>query len=115
MAGTAALVVPSICNETFGLVAIEAFACATPVLASRIGALADLVQDGITGLLFEPGDATDLAAKVRWAVSHPEQMRQMGIRARQQYERRYAPERNHAMLMDIYALAKREFSERHYT
>lgn len=115
MAGAAVLVVPSICYEAFGLVAIEAFACATPVVASRIGALADLVQDGVTGLLFEPGNAADLEAKLRWAVSNPEQMRQMGKKARQQYEQRYAPERNHGMLMDIYALAMREFAERQRT
>lgn len=96
------LVAPSTCYETFGLVAIEAFACGTPVIASRHGGLGEIVQDGVTGLLFNPGDAGDLAEKIEWARSHPGEMMAMGFRARQVYESRYAPEQNYRMLMDIY-------------
>jgi glycosyltransferase involved in cell wall biosynthesis len=100
-----ALVVPSISYETFGLVIIEAFACATPVIASRIGALAELVQDGVSGLLFEPGNAADLAEKIAWAISHPEAMRLMGEAARAEYEAKYTPEINYHQLMAIYVEA----------
>jgi len=64
--------------ETFGLVPIEAFACGTPVIASRSGAMQELVADGNTGLHFEPNNAEDLAAKVEWAWNHPREMKVMG-------------------------------------
>jgi glycosyltransferase involved in cell wall biosynthesis len=96
------LVAPSTCYETFPLVAVEAFACGTPILASRHGGLGELVTDGVTGLLFNPADATDLAAKIAWAESHPEQMLEMGRAARAEYEAKYTPERNYRILMDIY-------------
>ena len=62
------LVFPSEGYETFGRVVIEAFAAATPVIAAGHGAAAELVQDGLTGLHFRPGDPSDLAAKV-WKSS----------------------------------------------
>jgi glycosyltransferase involved in cell wall biosynthesis len=103
MSRAVALVVPSIWYETFGLVVIEAFACGTPVIVSRIGALAELVRDGETGLLFEPGNARDLADKLAWALAHPEQMALMGRNARAQYEAEFSAEVNYRRLMEIYA------------
>lgn len=88
--------------ETFGLVAVEAFACGVPVIASRAGAMGEIVEDGGTGLLFKPGDPDDLAAKVRWAVAHPQQMARMGENARRKYERHYTAEKNYEMLVAIY-------------
>lgn len=96
------LVAPSTCYESFGLALVEAFSCGTPVIASRRGAFAELVEDGRTGLLFDPGNAQDLAAKMQWAESHPEEMRRMGEAALREYQLRYTPERNYAMLMEIY-------------
>lgn len=93
---------PSICYETFGLVAIEAFACGLPVIASRMGAMAELVEHGRTGLLFEPGSVEDLAQKIVWAEANPEAMREMGKSARNEYEAKYASERNYQQLMAIY-------------
>ena len=103
MSRAAVLVVPSICYETFGLVVIEAFACGTPVIVSRIGALAELVCDGETGLLFEPGNPRDLADKLAWAQAHPERMTEMGRTARAQYEAEFSAEVNYRRLMEIYA------------
>lgn len=97
-----ALVLPSIWYENMPRTLVEAFACGLPVLASRLGALADLVTDGVTGLLFAPGDAADLAAKLQWAVDHPEAMARMGGNARRAYEASYTGERNHALLLNIY-------------
>lgn len=96
------LVLPSICYENSPRTIVEAFACGLPVLASRLGALIDIVHDGVTGLLFEPGDAADLAAKIVWANTHPEEMARMGQAARAEYEACYTPQRNHEMLMEIY-------------
>ncbi len=80
----------------------EAFCRGLPVIASRLGAMAEIVADGVTGLHFTPGDARDLAAKVRWAADHPEEMRHMGANARRDYEENYTPEVNFKLLMAIY-------------
>jgi len=98
-----ALVVPSICFENFPRTIAEAFACGTPVIASRIGALADIVRDGVTGLLFEPGNPQDLADKLAWALAHPQQMAAMGHTARTQYEAEFSAGVNYRRLMEIYA------------
>lgn len=91
--------------ETFGLVAIEAFACGLPVIASRCGVMEEIVHDGRTGLHFTSGDADDLARKVEWAWAHPDEMRKMGQNARAEYEAKYTSERNYKMLIDVYQQA----------
>jgi glycosyltransferase involved in cell wall biosynthesis len=96
------LVIPSLCYENFPMTLAEAFAHGLPVVASRVGALEELVEEGRTGLLFAPGDAADLAEKVRWAANHPEEMRRMGAEARTTYEREYTPEKNYRALTGIY-------------
>lgn len=96
------VVAPSTCYETFGMVAIEAFAAGTAVIASRHGGLGALVRHGETGLLVDPGNAHALAEALRWAQSHPQEMRRMGQAARAEYERHYTPQANYRMLMDIY-------------
>jgi glycosyltransferase involved in cell wall biosynthesis len=108
MNNATALVVPSICYETFGLVVIEAFATGLPVIASRIGALESLVRDNETGLLFEPGNVQDLARKLAWAQAHPDAMAEMGRKARLQYEAEFTAERNYGQLMEIYETSIRE-------
>ena len=65
---SARLCCPSTWYESFGLIIVEAFATGLPVIASDLGALAELIAVGRTGLLFRPGDADDLLAKVRWAM-----------------------------------------------
>ena len=64
LARTHVLVIPSLWWENDPLVVKEAFAARVPVVASRLGALAQAVQDGVDGLLFEPGNAADLASKL---------------------------------------------------
>jgi glycosyltransferase involved in cell wall biosynthesis len=88
--------------ETFGLVAIEAFACGVPVIASRSGAMVEMVSDGLTGKHFRASDPVDLVEKVNWAWSHPEQLERMGKMARIEFERKYTKERNYHMLKEIY-------------
>lgn len=105
MRRAAYLLMPSICYENFPLTLVEAFASGLPVIASRIGAMAELIEDGKTGLLFEPGSAEDLAKKVMWAEAYPEAMLAMGKNARREYEEKYTPEHNFRQLMTIYAEA----------
>lgn len=102
MRSSAYLVVPSVWYENFPRTIVEAFACGLPVVASRIGALAEIVEDGKTGLLFEAGNAKDLADKLAWAEAHIDEMMQMGMAARQEYEAKYTSERNYNMLLAIY-------------
>jgi glycosyltransferase involved in cell wall biosynthesis len=103
--GARILIVPSNCYENFGMAIVEAYACCTPVIASRLGAMQEIVEDGRTGLHFTPGDPDDLARKVEWAWSHPDEMREMGGRARAEYEAKYTAERNYTMLMEAYRQA----------
>jgi glycosyltransferase involved in cell wall biosynthesis len=93
--------------ESFGLAAIEAFACGVPLIASGLGAMKEIVADGRTGLHFMPGDAMDLADKVDWAWTHPKQMDVMGHLARAEYEAKYTAEQNYPRLMEIYKQAQR--------
>ena len=102
MCSAIALVLPSICYENFPRTIVEAFACGLPVIASRLGAMAELVRDGETGLLFEPGNAQDLAAKLAWAKLHPEEMSVMGRNARTQFETEFSADVNYRMLRNIY-------------
>lgn len=102
MKGARVAIFPSQWYETFGRVATEAFACGVPVVASRLGAIAEIVQDGITGLHFEPGDAADLAAKIDRLQSNPGERSEMGAQARAQYEAKYTAARNYTLLMEIY-------------
>ncbi|MGQ0651324.1 MAG: glycosyltransferase [Betaproteobacteria bacterium] len=69
--------------------AVEAFAHGLPVIASRIGSLADMVEPGRNGLLFEPGAARELARRLAWAEAFPEKMRQMGECAKADYQARF--------------------------
>lgn len=105
MAGASALVLPSIWYENFPRTLVEAFASGLPVIASRIGALADIVEDGVTGLLFEPGNAEDLAQKMQWLAAHPDTAIAMGREARRRYEQLYSPEVNIRQLGEIYDAA----------
>ncbi|HET7248423.1 MAG TPA: glycosyltransferase [Gemmatimonadales bacterium] len=105
MREAAYLVVPSVCYENFPLTVVEAFANGLPVIASRLGAMAELVRDGETGVLFEAGSAEDLARTMAWADAHPGDMTRMGRAARDEYELKYTPDRNYAALMDIYRAA----------
>jgi glycosyltransferase involved in cell wall biosynthesis len=105
MAKASILVFPSECYETFGRVAMESFSQGTPVISSNIGAMAEMINHGHTGLHFETGNFQDLADKVLWANEHPNEMERMGRNARREYEAKYTPERNYQMLMSIYELA----------
>lgn len=96
------LLFPSECYENFPMAIAEAFACGVPVIGSRLGAIAEIVEDGRTGLHFTAGDPEDLAAKVEWARTHPQEMEAMGRNARAEYEAKYTAERNYGMLMEIY-------------
>jgi len=99
------IVFPSPCYENFPLVIAEAYACGIPVIASRHGAMAEIIRDAVTGLLFEPGSAEDFAAKIEWAWTHTAEMETMGRGARAEFETKYTGEHNYQLLMRIYEQA----------
>ena len=100
------LVLPSRCYENFSVSVLEAYALGKPVVASRIGAIAEMVEEGVTGLLFEPGQPADLAQKIRQLTDAPDRAAQMGRAARARFEQRFTAEVNYRQLMDIYACAR---------
>ena len=76
-----AVVVPSEWYENQSMVILEALGRGTPVIASNLGGNPELVLDGETGLIHNPGDVDDLADKLRWARDHTDDMRRMGENA----------------------------------
>jgi glycosyltransferase involved in cell wall biosynthesis len=102
MKKAAFLVVPSVWQEPFGLIVAEAFACGTPVLGARIGAIEEMVDDQVTGLYFSPGNPEALAEKVAWAWGHLLELAAMGKAARKVYGDRYTANDNYDLLMNIY-------------
>jgi glycosyltransferase involved in cell wall biosynthesis len=102
MQQAAFLVLPSEWYEGFPLVLVEAFAHGLPVLASRLGGMADIIKDGDTGLLFEPVNAHDLAEKAKWLLKNSQQRQILGDNARRVFVEKYNSDQNYAELMVIY-------------
>ena len=65
--------------------------------------MAEIIEDGRTGLLFKADNADNLAQKMAWAEANLTAMREMGGNARREYEAKYMPEINNRLLMNIYA------------
>jgi glycosyltransferase involved in cell wall biosynthesis len=104
MAAARFVIVPSEWYEALPCVVIEAYAERTPVLASNIGALSDLIIPGKTGLVFEPGNPRALATKLEWIFQHSDQLPAMGEEAYKEFVAKYSPESNYRQLCSIYSL-----------
>lgn len=96
------LIIPSICYETFGRAIIEAYVHGVPVIASRHGAMAELVRHGETGLLFDAGNATKLREAVELAFRDPDKLLRMRREARREFERLYTADVNYELLIGTY-------------
>ena len=108
------VVVPSLWYETFGRVVAEAFAAGTPVIVSDLGALSELVADGVDGVIVEPGNVTDL----RKAIEHlteRDDMDSMHLAARATFEATLEGQANVRRLLEIYSLAVERSAGRHTT
>ena len=95
-------VLPSLCYESFPLTVVESYACGTPVVASRIGSLAEIVRDGVTGASVRPADPADLASTVRGLLEDPGRLSELRGNSRREFESLYAPERALDTLLEIY-------------
>jgi glycosyltransferase involved in cell wall biosynthesis len=96
------LIFPSVAYESFGMGIIEAFACGVPVVASRHGAMQELIEHGRTGLLFEPADTDGLVGAVRALCSDDNLRSYTSRNARLEYECRFTAAANYQELMKIY-------------
>lgn len=105
-----AVIVASTWYEGMPMVIAEAFAAATPVVASRLGGPGELVQHESNGLHFEPGNADDLIRQVKRLTDELGLATMLGQQARQSYEAHYTLERNYQQLVTIYeaVLAERK-------
>ena len=108
MQQAAFLVLPSEWYEGFPLVLVEAFAHGLPILASKLGSMADIIKDGETGLLFAPGDAADLAGKAKWLMENPQQAQKFGENARRVFLDKHTAEKNYLELIAIYEDVRRQ-------
>lgn len=95
-------VVPSTEPESFGLVAVEAMAAGLPVIASRIGALPEVVEDGRTGILVPPNSAVRLSAAMKRLVESPSERAEMGWAGRERFESHFRVERYVAEFTKLY-------------
>jgi len=100
--GARILVFPSEWYEGMPMAILEAFACGVPTLASRLGGMQEMIDDGKNGLLVKPAVPQDLADRVRWAFEHEGELAALGRAARAEYESRYGAAANCAQLIEIY-------------
>ena len=103
------VVVPSVWGEPFGLTALEAMSCEVPVVASRVGGLAENVVDGESGLLFEPGNHEELAAMLGALLDDPGLMMKLGREGRRRVVEGYSWEK----IIDSYEGILAEVRGRH--
>jgi glycosyltransferase involved in cell wall biosynthesis len=97
------LVVPSEWYENFPVTVLEAFMASKPVVASRMGGLPYIVQDGQSGLLFEAGNVGDLVQQIQRLVSDPASAVSMGACGRRLSETKYGPEEGYSNLMKVFS------------
>jgi alpha-maltose-1-phosphate synthase len=106
----AVFVCPSV-YEPFGLINLEAMACETPVVASAVGGILEVVEDGQTGVLVEPGRPDDLAAAIRRLLEDPARGRAMGRAGRARVEAQFSWASVAARTRDVYADAIADFKQ----
>lgn len=99
------LIFPSQWYEGMPMTIIEAFACGTPVIATRLGAMQTIIEHERTGLHFQTGSPSDLATQVKRLWSQPEWGQRLGMAGRQMFEQQYTADENYGQLLRIYDAA----------
>lgn len=95
-------VIPSQWYENFPIAALEFYAASKPIVASNLGGLPCVIQEGKSGLLFEAGKTTELSQKVQRLFSNPAEARSMGRQGRLLAETTYGPQQSYENLMSIF-------------
>jgi len=101
-------IIPSECYENFPMTALESLSLGTPVIASSIGGLPDIIKHGVTGLLFEPGNHQQLAKCIQSLIDNPNQLTAMAKQAITVTASQFSPEKHYQQLMKIYQAASQE-------
>lgn len=109
--GARIFVSTSLCFETFGISVAEAMLHAKPVIVSRIGVFPEFVQDGVTGLLSEPGNAKDLSDKIRYLWDRPELCHKMGVAGRERALKEYSSDIYYERLITVFNTVLKTQSE----
>ncbi|MCX6248444.1 MAG: glycosyltransferase family 4 protein [Bacteroidetes bacterium] len=99
------LVFTSRSYEGFPMVFLEAMAAGIPVIAPRMAGYPEIIEDGVNGLLFNPGDAEDLAKKIEMLWNDPELRARLGENGRKRLETHYSPEVYYKKLIAVYKVA----------
>jgi glycosyltransferase involved in cell wall biosynthesis len=105
-------VLPSLAYETLGKSILESYAWGRPVIATDLGSRRELVDDGETGLLYEPGNVTQLAEKLRYLADRPELATAMGASGRRLVETRHTPDHHYAAMIEVYEQLRATASKR---
>jgi glycosyltransferase involved in cell wall biosynthesis len=103
---TAYLLINASLTEAYGLPVMEAMASGLPVIGARVGGVPDLIVDGETGLLFEPGDARGLAQAATTLLQDPARRDAMGQAARHRAVERFTWAKSADTLLSLYAPRK---------
>lgn len=103
ISGARFTVVPSEWYENSPNSLARSYAHGKPVLGANIGGIPEMIEEGRTGLLFEPGSAEDLAAKIRYLLSHEGLAVEMGKNARVKAEQEYSPQAHYSKLIAVYS------------
>lgn len=96
------LIFPSICYEGFPMSIVEAYSNRLPVIASKMGAMEEIVIDGKTGCHFLPDDLEMMADKINWAFQNYSELREYGENAYLEYTDKYTSDINYSILLKIY-------------
>lgn len=102
---SAFVVFPSEWYENAPMTILEAFAYGKPVIGSEIGGIPEMVIEGKTGLLFKPCDYNELKEKIKYLLSHPSLITEMGKNARKKVEEEYGSEVHYRKLIEVYKKA----------
>ena len=96
------VVLPSIWYENFPYAILEAFASGKPVIASSIGGIPELIQNGVNGLLFEPGNAEDLREKILFLLTNRDIIGQLGKAAVETIRQEFNSSNHYEKTWEIY-------------
>jgi glycosyltransferase involved in cell wall biosynthesis len=103
IAGCSFSIFPSHAYETLGKSILESYAYARPVVASDLGSRPELVEHGVTGLLYSPGDRDQLAHSIGFLFDRPDLSEKMGANGRARVRAKHDPEEHLQKMLEVYA------------